>query len=90
MSDLVNVELNVFGTNFSISTDNPDEMKQLAHELENELILLSNQYPGVKHSIIYTMTCLKMLGLNKKLMKENTDLVEEYESINKAMKSIYV
>ena len=90
MSEYVNLELNIFGTGITLSTDKPDEMKLLANELEKELINLSSMYPGIKQNIILTMTCLKLLGINKKLTKENTELVEEHEKLNKTMQGFYV
>lgn len=85
MSKLENLELMIFGTRISLSTDEPDEMKNLSNELERELMDLSKQYPGTKQNIILTLTCLKYLGINKKLTQENAELVEERDKLNKTM-----
>jgi len=85
MSKLENLELMIFGTRISLSTDEPDEMKSLSNELERELMDLSKQYPGIKQNIILTLTCLKYLGINKKLTQENAELVEEREELSKTM-----
>ena len=89
MSKLENLELIIFGTRISLSTDEPEEMKNLSNELERELMDLSKQYPGIKQNIILTLSCLKYLGMNKKLSKENEELVEEREKLDKTMQGFY-
>ena len=81
-----NIDVVIFGSRVSVTTDEPEQIKRFAEILNSELGELSNSNPGVKPNLILILQCLQMFAKITKLEKDLDDLNKERETLDKMLK----
>ena len=85
MIERKNINVNVFGTDVSILTDEPIELLKLAKELDTKLRGMQKDYPNIKNTVILTLAYIQTSNENKKLENQLTELLLEREKLTKTM-----
>ena len=80
------IDVVIFGSRVSVTTDEPEQIKKFADILNSELSELSNLNPGVKPNLILILKCLQMFANISKLEKDYDDLIKERETLDKILK----
>ena|GEM_PF-3885528 len=89
MSELQKIDIFVFGTKLSLYTDEPEELKSLANDLDAKIKSFAEQTTGAKLDVILIVNCLKSLQEIKQLQKEIIELSLEREKLNKTLEVFF-
>ena len=90
MSKEQSIEIIIYGNKIRLSTDSPEEMTQIAFELDAEITAYAKNLPSsVKHNTILAMSCLKYYEKSVNLLKELHELKNEKEKIADAVHGLY-
>jgi cell division protein ZapA (FtsZ GTPase activity inhibitor) len=87
MKNEQNIDIFVLNETLNFTTDAPDQMRQLAIDLNKELQEMFLSHNGVSDKKLLIIQCLKLMADNVKLKAELTESADEREKLNKTLKS---